>query len=278
MHPCVHLLEKKDKRSIVTHMQQDEEWLLKEKYHGEKSEGFFTDCEHLKNGEPLAYLIGSIPFLGTTISLNLPDTHTNTRPLIPRTETEFWVEKAIMEMCTKSKVPLHILDLCAGSGCIGVAVLHALPESHVDFGEIAEHHHPLIKHNLTLNTQDHFHSNIFGGSLFDEITGEYDYILSNPPYIDKNLGRVAPLVDAHEPALALYGGKDGMTFIEAIILSAPEHLTLTGVLYLEHEPEQVTAIHTLARMAGLFPFTHPDQYGVLRYTRFTRETHESVPQ
>ncbi|QQR65021.1 peptide chain release factor N(5)-glutamine methyltransferase [Candidatus Kaiserbacteria bacterium] len=254
-------------------MNQDEEWLLKEKYHGEKSEGFSTDCMRLKNGEPLAYVIGSVAFLGTTIFLDIPTTRlTGARPLIPRTETEFWVEKAIAEMSMQKEKSLHVLDLCAGSGCVGVAVLHALPESHVDFGEIAEHHHPTIFKNLTENTLDPSRSCIFGGSLFDEITGTYDYILSNPPYIDKNLGRVAPEVETHEPALALYGGKDGMIFIETIIVSAPEHLSPTGVLYLEHEPEQVTAIHAFARMAGLTPTTHPDQYGVLRYTRFTRDT------
>ncbi len=252
-------------------MTQNEEWLLKEKYHGEKSEGFFADTKRLEGGEPLAYLIGSIPFLGTTIFL---DSH----PLIPRTETEFWVEKAITEMRTHSEKPLHVLDLCAGSGCVGVAVLHALPTSRVDFGEIALHHHSTITKNITENAIDPARSHIYGGSLFDEITEEYDYILSNPPYIDKILGRVSPEVLAHEPALALYGGKGGMVLIEAIIMRAPEHLTPTGVLYLEHEPEQVSTIHTLARMAGLTPTTHSDQYGVLRYTRLTRSTTETMPQ
>lgn len=252
-------------------MTQDEAWLLTEKYHGEKSEAFFADVKRLEGGEPLAYLIGSLPFLDTTIFL---DSH----PLIPRTETEFWVEKVIAEMRAQKEKSLHILDLCAGSGCIGVAVLHALPEVYVDFGEIAARHHPTIRKNLAENTINSKHSSIYEGSLFDEITGEYDYILSNPPYIDKNLGRVAPEVDTHEPALALYGGKDGLVLIEMIILCAPEHLTPTGVLYLEHEPEQVTAIHTFARMAGLLPTTHPDQYGVLRYTRFTRPHSETVPQ
>ncbi len=246
-------------------MTQDEEWLLKEKYHGEKSEGFFADCARLHTGEPLAYLIGFVPFLNTTIALT-------SHPLIPRVETEFWVEKAITEMQEGGEKTLHVLDLCAGSGCVGVAILHALPMARVDFGEIAMRHHSTIRENLTKNAIDSSRSSIYGSSLFDEITGEYDYILSNPPYIDKVLGRVAPEVDTHEPALALYGGKDGMSLIEAIIIKAPEHLTPTGVLYIEHEPEQVSAIHAFARMAGLLPTTYPDQYGVLRYTRFTRET------
>ncbi len=103
-------------------MTQDEVWLLREKYQGVKTDAFFEDCARLKNGEPLAYIIGSIPFLNTTIFL---DAH----PLIPRPETEFWVEKAIAHMNVRA--PLRILDLCAGSGCIGVAVLTARKETRV---------------------------------------------------------------------------------------------------------------------------------------------------
>jgi methylase of polypeptide subunit release factors len=72
-------------------MSQDIEWLLKEKFGGEKSDAFFADCKRLALGEPLGYLIGHVPFLGCTI-------HLDSKPLIPRTETEFWTEKAIEEI------------------------------------------------------------------------------------------------------------------------------------------------------------------------------------
>ena len=69
-------------------MNPEVDWLLNEKYHGEKTSAFFTDCVRLETGEPLAYVIGHIPFLDCTIYLD-------SRPLIPRVETEFWVEKLI---------------------------------------------------------------------------------------------------------------------------------------------------------------------------------------
>ncbi len=254
-------------------MTQDEMWLLKEKYHGEKSAEFFADCERLNPlvgvSEPLAYVIGSIPFLNTTIFL---DSH----PLIPRAETEFWVEKAIAEMNTVA--PLRILDLCAGSGCIGVAVLKALPHACVDFVEIDTTHHTTIQKNILGNSIEPNRTHIFGGSLFEQVTGTYDFILTNPPYVDKALGRVAPEVLLYEPARALYGGIQGISIISKIIKEATPFLSPTGVLYIEHEPEQSAFIASIASEYKFTSHSYSDQFAVLRYTRITRTISYSVTQ
>lgn len=254
-------------------MTQDEMWLLKEKYHGEKSAEFFADCARINPlgsvGEPLAYVIGSIPFLNTTIFL---DSH----PLIPRTETEFWVEKAIAEMDTIA--PLRILDLCAGSGCIGVAVLKAIPHACVDFVEIDTAHHPTIQKNILENSIDPTRAHIFGGSLFEQVSGTYDFILTNPPYVDEALGRVAPEVQRHEPALALYGGVHGINIISEIMKEATPFLTPTGILYIEHEPEQSASIASIASEYEFTSRSYFDQFAVLRYTRITRTISYSVTQ
>jgi release factor glutamine methyltransferase len=164
-------------------MTQEETWLLQEKYKGEQNDAFFADCDRLKDGEPLAYLIGSIPFLNTTIYLDLPDRQAGSKPLIPRTETEFWVEQIISQINKGQTFAVcsRILDLCAGSGCIGVAVLKNVPNVTVDFVEIDGHHHELIKKNILENNIDISRANIFGGDLFENITEKYDYILTNPP-------------------------------------------------------------------------------------------------
>jgi release factor glutamine methyltransferase len=259
-------------------MISDSDRLLKEKYLGMKTPDFFVDCERLKSGEPLAYVIGWIPFLDTKIYL---DQH----PLIPRPETEFWVQHAInsirgghMSLFPAKRLhsdiqPHRILDLCAGSGAIGVAFGNAFPKARVDFCEIDPRLHATITKNICENGIDYTHTRIFGGDLFSEIPRgtTYDMILANPPYIDPLLGRVEESVTTFEPHRALYGGVGGMELIARIIADAPAYLKPEGALVIEHEPEQSKAIHARSREA-LFTHatTYKDQYGIERYSILTR--------
>lgn len=243
-------------------MDQESRWLLADKYNGVESDEFRKDLIRLQNGEPLAYIIGWTPFLGAKIWLD-------TGPLIPRPETGYWVEKAISEI---NKLPgvrprvVKILDLCAGSGCVGVAVLKHVPESIVHFLEIVDDHHQTIRKNIRENNIDVERTKQIGGDLFEHVTEKYDFILANPPYIDPKLSeRVETSVTLHEPSLALYGGAGGMEIIEQIIRKAPNHLSPDGVLYIEHEPEQELAIKHLSPYAETFK----DQYGVVRFSRIT---------
>jgi release factor glutamine methyltransferase len=242
---------------------REEQWLFEEKYGGEKTEGFFTDCERLKAGEPLAYVIGHIPFLNTVI-------HLDSRPLIPRAETEFWVQKAIDAIGQGRALTNCMLDLCAGSGCIGVALLKEFPHAIVDFEEMDTRHHPTILRNIHENKINEKHTRIFGGYLFENVSNQYDFIFANPPYIDPRKNRADQSVKKFEPQLALYGGKDGMELIETIIRSAPNFLKPKGTLYIEHEPEQSKAVLRLAKSSGFNAQTFTDQYGLLRYTRLSR--------
>lgn len=238
-------------------MTKDEQWLLKEKYQGEKSEGFFADCKRLQAGEPLAFIIGSIPFLNTTIYL---DSH----PLIPRSETEFWTEKALKAINARPEA--HVLDLCAGSGAIGVAVASASPTSIVHFAELNEDHLATIAKNIIKNDIPTEHCEVVGSDLFEKITDTFDFILTNPPYIDPALDRTETSVKQFEPDEALYGGKHGLELITSIIADAPEFLNPSGELWIEHEPEQAAAIQVLGARAGFLPTTHIDQYGIARYS------------
>ncbi len=261
---------------------QEIEWLLQEKYHGEKSDAFFADCARLEVGEPLAYIIGSIPFLDCQISL---DSH----PLIPRPETEYWVEQAITAIKAESSrkdlaqvrglssnleslgSSPKIIDLCAGSCAIGVAVAKGLPEAEVSFAEIDPTHLPTIKNNIAQNLSinrkvlgDQYE--IVQSDLFTDITGTFDFILTNPPYIDKAAGTVDASVVAHEPVLALFGGAAGMDIIARIVAGARAHLNDGGQLWIEHEPFQCDAITALAAEHHFAVTHHHDQYDTYRYS------------
>ncbi len=286
-------------------MTKDEQWLLAEKYKGEKTEGFFTDCERLHTGEPLGYVIGYVPFLNCKIYLSgetdlIPPISSSKRhrkflsgdrtgisvkkfTLIPRTETEYWVEKAISAIKQQAHrleaeslgrqrqddepaAPVKLLDLCAGSGAIGVAVAKAVPEAHVTFGEIDKAHLPTIGKNLEANEISCTRYQVFQSNLFENISGQFDFILTNPPYIDPKIDRAEKSVKDFEPPLALYGGNNGMEIISKIISQAEHFLKPGGQLWIEHEPEQTSEISLLAHEFGFAPTSYQDQYQTIRYS------------
>lgn len=302
---------------------QDEVWLLKEKYNGEETAEFMADCARLAAGEPLGYVIGNVPFLGCTIWLD-------NCPLIPRIETEFWVEKVIVTVDAQMpgtqqvlaqsifaadaslqasvRQPVRILDLCAGSGAIGVAVARHVPEAIVDFAEIDDRLLPTIEKNIAVNEIDTKRCRVLQSDLFSSISHKesqtqspestvaelggfgwdsphgdksefmsvtsrnsihntYDFILTNPPYIDPALDRTQTSVKNYEPHLALYGGAEGMELIAKIVTAAPTYLAPHGQLWIEHEPEQAKIIDTLANTAGFQScIACPDQFNIIRYS------------
>ena len=245
---------------------QEVAWLLKEKYKDVESEAFYADCAQLEAGVPLGYLIGHVPFLDCTIYL---DSH----PLIPRPETEYWTEKAIDTIKTSSTRQDLVLDLCAGSGAVGVAVAKAISDAQVTFVELDPSHLPTIEKNFTKNTivYDSEKYQVLASDLFAALlNGErFDYILTNPPYIDVAANTVDKNVVEHEPHLALFGGEAGMELIYKIISQAPQYLASSGQLWIEHEPAQVEAITTLAHTNDFTIITHLDQYQVPRFSVLT---------
>ncbi|MFZ2763709.1 MAG: HemK/PrmC family methyltransferase, partial [Minisyncoccia bacterium] len=190
---------------------------------------------------PEAYEIGWIPFIHTDIYLD-------SRPLIPRPETEYWVDLAIKEIEGKGIEQPKILDLCAGSGCIGISVLKEIPNALVDFVEIDKAHHQTIRKNILMNNLDPDRVRIFDGDLFEKVIDSYDFILCNPPYIDPKLkGRIQSSVIEHEPHEALFGGEGGVIFIDTVLTQYRDYLNPDGMLYIEHEPEQAKTLESYLR-------------------------------
>ena len=217
-------------------------WLLQEKYKNKKTLLFYWDLMRLKRGVPLAYLIGNIPFLGCNIDLSQ-------KPLIPRTETEFWTERAIQEIRAKhtGEHGLCILDLFAGSGCIGIALLKHITSATVDFGEKEQGLLKQIKTNVLLNNIDTNRVALFQTNYFNSIPKkEYDYIFANPPYIahgkKQSLQRTVTSFEPHE---ALFADDDGLFYIKKLLQGPTEYLKKGGVLFIEFDTPQKETIEKL---------------------------------
>jgi release factor glutamine methyltransferase len=195
--------------------------------------------KRLESGEPIDYLIGFFDFLGCKIDLSF-------RPLIPRTETEWWIEKAIQNFghpMSKYK----ILDIFSGSGCIGIALLKHLPNAHVDFGEKEPAFVAQIEKNITLNNIDPKRAQVFTSDVFSNIPEKkYDYIFANPPYISrKKIEAVQKSVLDHEPDGALFAEDDGLFYIKKLLTEAPQFLAPNGKLFVEFDSWQKEEIEKL---------------------------------
>ena len=209
------------------------------------------DVARLAAGEPLAYVIGHIPFLGLSINLE-------SHPLIPRPETEWWTEELIKRI---TDAPLRVLDLCAGSGAIGAAVLARCPNVQASFGELMEEHAATIRKNVRDNGIDLERADIRIGDLFAPFPGErFDLIATNPPYIPA--ARVLPMeVARYEPAEALLAEADGLGVIRRILAEAKDHLAPRGELWMECDIANIEAAQELALAGGAMKaLARTDQY------------------
>jgi release factor glutamine methyltransferase len=244
-------------------LERESEWLLKEKYQGKLTKAAQKDIDRLKAGEPIDYLIGFVEFAGCYIDLSK-------KPLIPRPETEHWVLKAIEDIkhqIQSTKDNIQALDMFAGSGCVGVAVLKHVQKANVDFAEKEKTLLLQILLNLKKNdiTKERFVvicSNVFSGIL-----KKYDYIFANPPYVaEKRKQSVQSSVLQHEPKEALFAGKDGLKYIKSFLKEAQNHLLLGGKIYLEFDSSQRKDIEVLLERYDYASWQfHKDQYGRWRF-------------
>lgn len=246
--------------------EREREWLLREKYGGAESEAFRADCARLENGEPLDYVIGFSNFLGCTIDLSF-------RPLIPRAETEHWLARALekIEAERGREAPLRILDIFAGSGCIGIAALSRLPNAQADFADISTAATEQIEKNLFLNAIAGERTRIYTSDVWDGIPAgtKYDVVFANPPYI-ADRARPDRSVLEHEPHLALFAEEHGLALIRRVLARAKDFLVPGGMMYIEHDHDQKEGIEALLSEYG---FTHysfqRDQFGLLRLLAVT---------
>ncbi|NLM12463.1 MAG: peptide chain release factor N(5)-glutamine methyltransferase, partial [Epulopiscium sp.] len=155
--------------------------------------------------------------------------------LIPRQDTEILVETAL-EFIDKDK-EFQVLDVCTGSGCIGISIAYYAPLSQVIGIDISEDALKVARYNAKLNkVNDRVHfikSNLFG-EVPKNLKGTVDMIVSNPPYIPtEEIKELMKEVNAYEPTIALDGGKDGLDFYRLIVKDGKEYLKSGGILLFE---------------------------------------------
>lgn len=245
---------------MTDHLSRESRWLLEEKYNGQATPEYEQDVERLRRGEPLAYVIGFVDFLGCRIDLSY-------RPLIPRAETEFWVEQAIGELKNTGGENLQCLDLFAGSGCIGLAVIKHLPNVTVDFADNDPRGLAQITINLEINHIERCRSRLIESDVFSGIKDRYDIIFANPPYLaESRKDQVQPSVIGYESPKALFAGTDGLDLIRRFLGQVKNHLQPGGRIYLEFDFPQRSAIEKLLRENGFADFEfHKDQFGRERW-------------
>ncbi len=191
--------------------------------------------------EPIAYILGEKAFWSLDFSVN-------EHVLIPRPETEGLVERAL-ELITNSPTP-HILDIGTGSGAVLISLLHERKLATGLGVDISPKALDMARVNAVRNNVgDRCQFN--KSDYLKNVTGKFDIIVSNPPYIDsKAMEKLAPDVELYEPELALHGGKDGLTAYRTIIASTKKVLKPGAHLVFEIGFDQKKSVSDLLRKAG----------------------------
>lgn len=180
--------------------------------------------QKLKEGKPVQYIIGNVDFYNVNLLVN-------ENVLIPRFETEELVEntKKIIEKKFPKEPNLKILDLCCGSGAIGLAIKNLFKPFDVTMSDISKEALKIASLNskkLGLETK------IIESDLFSQIQDKFDVIISNPPYIKED-EKIESIVKENEPSIALYGGKDGLYYYEKILKDISKYLNKNFLIAFE---------------------------------------------
>ena len=184
-------------------------------------------------GEPLAYILGEWEFYGLKL-------HVTSDVLIPRDDTCAVAEIAIRQALFLDSNP-RILDLCTGSGCIGLAIASRVKDAKVTLADLSREALAVAKKNVALHHMGGRVSCVQADAMAEPpaFLGMFDMIVSNPPYIDENdMASLEVSVKDYEPHMALYGGRDGLDFYRAITENYRHILKPGGYLCYEFGEEQ----------------------------------------
>lgn len=195
-------------------------------------------AEHI----PLQQLTGEQGFMGLTFAVN-------EHVLIPRQDTEILVEEVLKELHDG----MRILDMCTGSGCILLSLLHYSNDCEGLGVDLSAEALEVAGRNVlkVLTPEKAEHAHFLQSDLFEKVEGKFEIIVSNPPYIaSAEVEKLMPEVRDHEPRMALDGTEDGLHFYRRIIEEAGRHLVSSGMLFFEIGYDQGQAVSELMRTEG----------------------------
>ena len=219
-----------DRNALYAHGDQEIE--------DEKMQDFLQLIEKRAVHIPLQHLTGEQNFMGL-------DFLVNEHVLIPRQDTEILVEEIMRDLHDG----IRILDMCTGSGCILLSLLHYSNDC-VGVGvDVSEDALAVARQNADRLVEKQ--AVFIQSDLFEKVEGSFDLIVSNPPYIrSQEIAGLMPEVREHEPHLALDGKDDGLHFYREIIKGAMPHLKRGGQLFFEIGYDQGEAVQALLAANG----------------------------
>ena len=212
--------------------------------------------------EPLPYILGQWDFYGISLEVT-PDV------LIPRDDTMAVTDLAL-DVLRGREAP-RVLDLCCGSGCIGLAIAHQLPDAHVTLADISRPALAVAKRNIKrLKLMNRVTAvGLDARKRGPSFVGTLDALVCNPPYVtSEEMTRLEPSVKEYEPALALDGGKDGLAFYRAVAENFTHLLADGGYLCFEFGLGQHMAVSMILQEYGYTDIVlRKDLRGVVRAVR-----------
>ena len=186
---------------------------------------------------PLQHLLGYQNFMGLRFQVN-------EHVLIPRQDTEILVEEAMRYLHDG----MRILDLCTGSGCILLSLLHYSNDCEGVGVDISQEALQVAAQNAELLG---IKADFLKSDLYEKVTGKFDLLVSNPPYIERKvIPTLMEEVREYDPYIALDGGEDGLDFYRRIIGGAQDYLKRGGQILMEIGSGQAKAVSELLREAG----------------------------
>ena len=213
------------------------------------------------SGEPLQYILGDTGFMGLTFLCDR-------RALIPRQDTETLVEAALERL--KGMTHPRVLDLCCGTGAIGLSIAHYRTDACVTLTDVSADALALTEENRqALHIKN---AVLKRGDLFSAVPGEtFDMILTNPPYLTADDMDALQREVRCEPALALYGGADGLVFYRRIVAEAAYHLNTGSVILLEVGQGQAQDVRALFEPPMTAAHTYRDLGGIERVVEAVKD-------